>query len=97
MSLDMKSVVVAGPGQVSCDLDGETVILSVASGLYYGLDPVGTNIWNKLQSQRTVQEIRDELLREYDVDPERLERELLALLEQFAEHGLVDVEHPALR
>jgi hypothetical protein len=90
--LSLDSVVVATTDQVSCDLDGEAVILSLADGVYYGLDPVGARIWAELQSRRTVREIRNAILAEYDVDGARCERDLLSLLQDMAARKLVNVQ-----
>lgn len=76
---------------MSCELAGETAILNLKNGVYYGLDPVGTRIWNLLQSPRRVQEIRDTLLEEYEVTPERCESDLLALLEKLSAEGLIEI------
>ena len=78
--------------QVSCDLAGEAAILNLKNGVYYGLDPVGARIWNLLQEPRTVNEIGEALLKEYDVEPERCERDLLALLQKLAAEGLIEVK-----
>lgn len=85
------SIVGAAGDLVSCDLDGEAVILQLGSGIYYGLDPVGASVWNLLQEPRPVHSIRDVLLAEYDVEPERCERDLLALLHQLQAASLVVV------
>ncbi len=76
---------------VSCDLNAEAVVLNLRSGRYYGLDPVGARIWNLIQTPRTVQEIRDILLQDYEVEADRCEGDLVALLEKLANEGLVDV------
>ena len=91
------SVVVAGKDQVSSDLAGEVAILDVEAGVYYGLDRVGARIWNLIQEPRTVNEIRDILLEEYDVEPARCERDLLTLLQRLVDEGLIEVrdETPA--
>lgn len=88
------STVVAAAHQISSDLAGETVILNLDSSIYYGLDSVGTRIWNLLQQPRTVGEIRDALVAEYDVEPERAERDLIALLQKLNEVGLVELSSP---
>ncbi len=90
-SLTPQSVVAAARDQVSCDLAGEAAILNLKNGVYYGLDPVGARIWNLLQESRRVREIRDALLAEYEVSPERCERDLLALLEKLLGEGLIEV------
>jgi hypothetical protein len=87
------STVVAAKDQVSSDLGGEVAILDLKAGVYYGLDAVGARIWSLIQEPRTVNEIRDILLEEYDVEPERCERDLLALLRRLADEGLVEVRN----
>jgi hypothetical protein len=86
------STVVAAKDQVSSDLGGEVAILDLKAGVYYGLDAVGARIWSLIQEPRTVNEIRDILLEEYEVEPERCERDLLALLQRLADEGIIEVE-----
>ena len=85
------SVVVATKDQVSCDLAGEAAILNIKSGVYYGLNPVGARIWNLMQQPRKVAEIQDEITNEYEVEPERCARDLVALLEKLFAEGLIEV------
>lgn len=82
----------AAKDQVSSDLGGEVAILDLKAGVYYGLDAVGARIWSLIQEPRTVNEIRDILLEEYEVEPERCERDLLALLQRLADEGIIEVE-----
>jgi hypothetical protein len=90
-SLSADSVVVVSRDQVSSDLAGEAVILGLTRGVYYGLDPVGSRIWELIQEPRQVRDVRDIIMQEYDVDPEVAERDLLALLEHLQSEGLVEV------
>lgn len=88
----MGSRVVAARDQVSSDLGGEVAILHLGAGAYYGLDGVGARIWGLIQAEpRTVGEIRDVLVGEYEVEPDRCESDLLALLQRLADQGLVEV------
>jgi hypothetical protein len=91
------TIVVAAEDQVSSDLGGEVAILDLNVGVYYGLDEVGARVWELIQEPRAVGDVRDVLVEEYDVAPERCERELFALLERLAERGLIEVrdETPA--
>jgi hypothetical protein len=86
------STVVAAKDQVSSDLGGEVAILDLKAGVYYGLDAVGARIWSLIQEPRTVNEILNILLEEYEVEPERCERDLLVLLQRLADEGLIEVE-----
>ena len=89
--ISIGSVVVAAKDQVSSDLGEEVVILNLKNGVYYGLDEVGARIWGLIQEPKAVEEIRDVLLDEYEVEVERCERDLLALLEELVADGLVEV------
>ena len=79
--------------QVSCDLGGEEIILNLRSGRYFGLDAVGTRIWQLIQEPKTVNAVLDCLLEEYEVEPERCERDLVALLEQLADANLIELQN----
>jgi hypothetical protein len=85
------SVVVAGD-QVSSDLGGEVAILHLNAGVYYGLEAVGARIWSLIQEPRTVEEIRDILASEYEVEPDRCESDLIALLQRLADEGLIEAK-----
>jgi hypothetical protein len=85
------AMVVASKDQVSSDLAGEAVILNLQSGRYYGLAEVGARIWSLLREPKRVADVRDSILRQYDVEFARCERDLIALLEQLADEGLIEV------
>lgn len=87
-----QSRIVAAKDQVSCNLAGESVILNLKNGVYYGLNPMGARIWSLIQGRKRVEEVRDQILQEYEVEKEVCERELLALLSDLEENGLIDVE-----
>jgi hypothetical protein len=82
--------IVAAKDQVSCDLRGETAILHVRTGIYYGLDPVGTFVWNLIQKPTTFDQLRDSVLSEYDVESDQCERDLCTLLEELAAAQLIE-------
>jgi hypothetical protein len=90
-----RSVIVAVKDQVSCNLAGEAAILNIKSGVYYGLDPVGARVWSLLEDPRTVDDIRSTIVDEYDVEPERCERDLIVLLEKLLAEGLIEVKASA--
>jgi len=91
MPLTSSSAVVAVKDQVSCDLNGEAAILHLGKGIYYGLDPVGARVWTLIQEPKTVDDLRRLLLQEYDVAEDRLQDDLLGLLEKLRDQDLVTV------
>ncbi|TME93157.1 MAG: lasso peptide biosynthesis PqqD family chaperone [Chloroflexi bacterium] len=90
-AVSLSSVVVAGKGQISSDLAGEAVILNLQTGMYYGLARVGARIWELIREPTRVADVRDAIVLEYDVDPARCQHDLLCLLEQLADTGLIEI------
>ncbi len=84
------STVRATREQVSAEVAGETVILGLANGIYFGLDAVGTRVWQLLREPRRVAEIRDVIVSEYAVDATTCEADLLRLLADLETHKLVE-------
>jgi len=89
------TIVVASKDQVSSDLAGEVVTLNLKNGTYYGLDEVGARVWSLIQQPCAVGTIRDAILAEYEVEPERCEHDLLALLQDLENAGLIEVDNAA--
>lgn len=79
-----------GPSVVSETLDGELVLLCLDSGVYYGLDAIGTLIWTSLNRGSSVQQTLD-LLDEHfpDTPREQLQRDMRALIAQLSESKLL--------
>jgi hypothetical protein len=77
--------------QVSCDLAGETAIVNLENGVYYGLDTVGTHVWNRLARVTTFGELCDSLIQDYDVDASRLEADMRSFLRELVEQGLIEI------
>ena len=71
------------------DLDGESVILNIESGIYFGLDQVGTRIWELIGQYGDVDSILRVLEDEYDADPRVLRADLEALIGVLIEKQLV--------
>jgi len=87
--------VVASKEQICSELQGEVVILDIKSGAYYGLNQVGASIWNFIQTPKTVKEIQDNILAEYEVDTEVCKRDISALLEDLAAKELIEIKNEA--
>jgi len=91
MKIDLQSVVAAAKDQLSSSIGGETVILGLNAGHYYGVGDVGARVWQLIQEPRRVGDIRDTIVAEYEVDPAVCEADLLKLLDQLAAARLIEV------
>lgn len=75
---------------MQAQLDDELVMMSVERGSYYGLDPVGSKIWELLEEPMTVRELIDQLMEIYDVDAATCEKETLEFLASMQEEQLLE-------
>ena len=74
------------------DLDGEAVILHLDSGTYFGLNSVGTRIWQLMEREGRLTDVLDDLRAEYDAPADVLERDLLDLVTRLVEARLGEVK-----
>jgi hypothetical protein len=74
---------------LSQEVAGETVLLDLASESYFGLDEVGTRVWQMLKTGMLKEAIVDTLLADYDVGREELETDVADLLDQLEAAGLI--------
>ncbi len=73
--------------------EGEIAILNLKDSVYYGMNDVAGRIWSLIQEPKTMGEIRDILLEEYEIDLETCTRELVALLQDLASRGMIEVNN----
>jgi hypothetical protein len=77
--------------QVSCNLEGDVVVLDLKNSTYYELNPVAARIWELLQTPTTVGDLRRTIEDEYDVSPDRLRADITQLLGTLDQHELLTV------
>jgi hypothetical protein len=70
----------------------ETVLLDTVSERYFGLDRIGTQVWRLLAGGADLRSACDSLRAEYDVPAERLQRDVIALIGQLADVGLIAID-----
>ncbi|MCC5636923.1 PqqD family peptide modification chaperone [Nostoc sp. CHAB 5844] len=95
-AISESSILVASKRQISSNLDTETVILDTTSGIYYGLNSVAAIIWELIQQPQTFAEIQNAILAKYAVEPEQCQHDILALLQELAIEGLIEVKNEAV-
>jgi hypothetical protein len=89
MDVVVDQPMVVSEGVVFAELDGEAVLLNVDTGVYYGLDPLGTQIWHLVDQGLSEAAICERLLDGYDVQPEELRTDVAAFLAEMCRHGLL--------
>ena len=87
--MDLHQKVVVSPQVIARQLGEELVILDLASGTYFGLDAVGTRVWQLLSEGNDPAEACELMVAEFDVSREELERDILALLSELSTRQLI--------
>jgi hypothetical protein len=88
--VDLNKPIVPSPDAVTSRVGAETVILHLRKGTYYGLDPMGTRVWELLQSGTTVQTVCASLLPQFEVSEDTLTQDIGEFIQHLAAEELVE-------
>ena len=72
-------------------LDRESVLLNLETEQYFGLDETGTRMWQLATGSTNIDVAYQELLAEFDVEPEMLRSNFTELLSRLVDNGLLQV------
>jgi ornithine carbamoyltransferase len=90
--MDLNSKITFADTVFAQEVDGEMVLLDMNSENYFGLDGVGTDIWQAIQENNSLEDVFTALLTQYEVEEEVLKKDLLAFVDKLQESGLIKVE-----
>jgi|GEM_PF-227708 len=76
---------------LSQEVDEESVLLDMKSESYFGLDEVGTRIWQLLKNGSDLQNVFEILLAEYEVGEDELKKDLQEHIAQLVDAGLISL------
>lgn len=93
MKFSSEQKISAAPNVFAQDLAGESILLNLQTEQYFGLDDVGTQIWQTLLENNSIQNAINALLAEYDVEPTRLHQDVENLIEELLANELVEVSN----
>lgn len=91
MTLTMSSLIKRSPEIVHSDMDGETVMMSIEQGEYYGIDAIGAQIWNMLEEEKSIEDICASLCEKYDVEASVCQRDVIRFLENMHEQKIIEI------
>jgi hypothetical protein len=92
MAISMKSKIVRSSDPIAEPVDDELVMADIDAGKYYGLNDIGTAIWQNLETQITVEDLCKRLCESYEVTTEQCAAEVMAFLEDLASRSLIHVD-----
>ena len=91
-TIRVDTVVSQAAGLVASDLDEKKVMMNIESGKYFGLDIIGSRIWELIEKPHRVSELVLELLKEYDVEDDNCRQDVLMFLNILYDQGLIDID-----
>ena len=74
---------------ITRELDGETILLNLDTGIYFGLDKVGTDVWRAILAAATLEEALGRVQSEHDVEPGVLRTDFVRLVDELLAKGLL--------
>ena len=95
MKINLDTQIIIPETVYTQEVGEETILLDTQGGRYFSLDPVGTRMWQLLRQYCALRPAYETMLNEYNVTPERLETDLLALTEKMLTKGLASLRPTA--
>ena len=88
--ISLQSLVARTPEFVGSKIDDKTALLSIRNGAYYGMDPVGSRVWELIAQPVRASAICETLFGEFNVEKAVCEKQVLAFLQQLADADLLE-------
>ncbi len=89
-AINSSTIVMKNKGLLEATVDDETIILSIDTSKYYGMDSVASRIWSLLEKPISVHTIIATLLAEYEVSEDECQRNVTEFLEKLLEEKMLD-------
>lgn len=80
---------IQNPDISAADMDGDTVMLDIERGEYFGLGGVGSRVWELLAQPSTLSALVARLCNEFEVEAAVCDKDIRAFLSYLYEHGLI--------
>lgn len=90
-NIELQNIIQRSSELVSSNMDGETVMMSIDNGEYYGLDAIGSRIWELLENPIEVNVLIETLLDEFDVSKEQCTEDTMEFLNQLKGKNLLNI------
>ena len=88
-TINLKTTIKRNPEMVTSNIDGEIVMMSIDHGEYYGLDEIGSRIWELLENPMTIEHLIDILVEEFEVNKETCTSDTLEFLNDLAQKNII--------
>ena len=90
--LTLNSIIQRDPEIIAAEADSDLIMVSIATGYYYGVSDVAREIWDALEHPKMVSDLINDLKASYNVDAALCESQTLSFLQALSEEGLLQVK-----
>jgi hypothetical protein len=90
--LTLNTIIQRDPDVIAAEADQDLIMVSVATGHYYGVSNVAREIWNAIERPQRVADLLDDLVSSYGIDPGICRVQTLSFLEDLLAEGLLRVK-----
>ena len=87
-----ETLVKRNPEMLASEIDGEKVMMSMDKGEYFGLNQVGSRIWELIEEEIEVNGLIDKMLEEFDVEASECKEDVIGFLNELNEKGLIIIK-----
>jgi len=87
--IDLGVVLTKNPNAAYRVYDGQATVVLPERSEVHVLNPIGTTVWDRIDGRRTLAQILDAVVEEYEVAPDEARRDVLAFVAELREHGMV--------
>ena len=88
-TITLDSQFVRNPDLIATDMDGDTVMMSIERGEYYGVSGVGTRIWELLEKPITLSQVITTICADFEVDEATCQADAERFIRELMDNGMV--------
>jgi hypothetical protein len=94
LSISEKSIVSRSEDLLEASMEDSLALMSIEKGSYYGLNPVGKEIWENIDKPISVINLIDLLLTKFNIDKETCQKETIAFLGKLEIREIISISKP---
>jgi hypothetical protein len=91
-TIQLETMVQRNNELLASSIGDEVVMMSIENSAYYGLDPIGSKIWEMITEPRQVSDLCEQLMEQFEVSEQECQRDVLNFLNQMLEENMLVVE-----
>lgn len=89
--LPLNMLFTRNPDLIATDMDGDTVMMNIANGKYYGISGVGSRVWELLAKPITISEMVSTICMEFEVEKSTCKADIERFIDEMHAFGLIVV------